>query len=215
VVAGSSRRSAIRRQFVGADAGGEVGVSGVRREVRLVEPRQELAAGPVGVRGQPRGPGEVRDRLVGVEGRALEHGRQERALPLPRADLRPAAGIGDRHECRQVVAFAPQGVGRPGAHAGKAVEREPGGHLVLGRAVGVALGRHRVDEAHLVGEVAEHRQEVARHLAALAARLELPLRLDEVALFPLERDHLLAAGRRHRGVVAPDELGLVVERVHV
>jgi hypothetical protein len=120
-----------------------------------------------------------------------------------------------RHEGRQVAALAAERVGHPRPDAREAVEREARRHLVLGRAVRVALGRHRVDEAHVVGHLAEHRQKVARHLAALAPRLELPLRLDEVALFTLERDELAAARHRHRRVVQADELRLVVERVDV
>ncbi len=134
---------------------------------------------------------------------------------MPRPVLRHAARVGDRHESRQVAAVAAEGVGRPGADAREAVEREAGRHLALGRPVGVALGRHRVDEAHLVGQFTEVRQEVARHRAALTPRLELPERLDEVPLLPLKRDQFLATGRGHRRVVEPHELGLVVERVDV
>ena len=72
-----------------------------------------------------------------------------------------------------------------------------------------------MNEAHLIGEFAEVRQEIARHRAAFTPRLELPERLDEVALLSLKRDQFLTAGRGHRGVVEPDELGLVVERVDV
>ena len=134
---------------------------------------------------------------------------------MPRAILRHAARIGDGHERRQVVAVAPKRVGRPRADAGEAVEREPGRHLALSRPVGVALGRHRVNEAHLVGQFAKLRQQVARHRAALAPRLELPERLDEVPLLSLECDQLFAAGGRHRRVVPLHELRLVVERVDV
>ena len=55
------------------------------------------------------------------------------------------------------------------------------------------LAGHRVDEAHLVGQLAELRQQVAGHLAALAARLEVPGRLDQVALLALKGDQLAAA----------------------
>ena len=200
------------RKFVGTDPGGEIGVARMTGQMLIVEPLEELTAGNVGCGREARRPRQVGNRLVGVEGRALEDGKQEGRLPLPRAHLRAAPRVGNGDERRQVAALAAQRVGRPCADAGEAIEREARGHLVFGGAVRVALGRHRVNEAHVVGEFAKPRQKITCHRAALAARLEVPERLDEVALLSLERDQGTAV-RGHRGVVPLHEFWLVVEGV--
>ena len=203
-----------RRQLVGGDPGGKVAVARMARQAFGIEPADEGPRRLVGRGRDARGPRQVGDRFVGVEGGALEHRGEERRRPLPGPHLWAAARIGDGDEGGQVAAFAPQGVGRPRPHARETVEREPGRHLVLGRPVGVAPGGHRVDEAHLVGQRAQVRQQLAGHRATLPARAELPLRADEVALLPLEGDEL-APRHRQRRVVAPHELRFPVEGVDV
>ena len=160
-------------------------------EVVVIEPADEVARRPVGRFRERGGAGEIRDGAVGAQGRPLKHGREKAARPLPRADLRHTARVGDGDKRREIVALAPQGVGGPGPHARETVEREARCHLALGRPVRVRLRRHRMDEAHPIGKGTQAREQVARHRAALATGAKLPLRLDEVALFPLERDQLL------------------------
>jgi hypothetical protein len=70
-----------------------------------------------------------------------------------------------------------------------------------------------MDEAEVVGQLANARQEVARHLAARATRAELVARASEVTVLTLEGDELI--GARHRLAVAADEFGFVVERVEM
>ena len=182
-------------QLVAGDAGARVRVSpGCCARCRSLRQLQEIARGRVRLpREIAAGVARLRDRLVGVEGRALKHGRQESRAPVVRPDLRHAARIGNGDERRQVLVLGAQGVAHPRAHAGKAIEGEAGAHLIFGRAVRVGLGRHRVDEAHVVRQVGQVRQQVGDHLAALAARPEFPQRLSEVAVLALEGDQLLAA----------------------
>ena len=174
-------------QFVAGDPGRQLRVAGVLGEMQVVEPLQEVAGGQFRRFADRCRPLQIGDRLVRVEGGPLEHRRQEGRIPVIRPDLRHAPRIGDRHERRQILALGAQGVGHPAAHAGKAVQRVAGAHLVLGRPVRVALGRHRVDEAHLIGQFGQMRQQVGDHLAGLPARLEIPDRPDQVAAGSLKR----------------------------
>ena len=180
----------------------------------VVEAGEKCAGGPVVLRGDCGGPSEVGDRLVGGQGRALEHGGEEGRRPLAWPHLRHAARIGDRHKSREIVALAAEGIAHPRSHAGEAVEREARGHLIFPRPVRVALGRHRVDEAHLISERPQVRQQIARHRAALSAGAKFPLRADEIAVLPLKCDQFLPPVG-HRRIVPADQLRLVVEGVDV
>ena len=75
------------------------------------------------------------------------------------------------------------------------------------------LADHVVDERDLVDDVAERRDDLAEHLAALAVGLELPHRPEPGAEAVLERlDVLAEVGRL---AVALDEFGLEVEEIDV
>ena len=147
-----------RRQFVGGDPRGEVGVARIPLQVAVIEAAQELTGGLVGFRRDPGWPGQVGDGALGAERRALEGRRQEGAVPMARTILGDPARVGDGHERRQVLVLAAQRVGHPGAHARESIEGEARAHLALRRAMRVRLPRHRMDEAHLVGQVGEVRE---------------------------------------------------------
>ena len=70
-----------------------------------------------------------------------------------------------------------------------------------------------MNEAHVIREARDVRQQVADHLPRLTARPERPERLDQIAVLTLERDQLVGPG--HRRVVPFDQLGLVIKRVDV
>ncbi len=108
--------------------------------------------------------------------------------------------------------FAAEGIGRPAPIDGIAVEHEARAHLVLAGAVRVALGRHRADEAHLVDQLAQSRQQVRRGLAALTARAELVGAARQSGDGALERDDLSA---RERLAVPRDELRLEVPGIEM
>src|SRR5206468_11121426 len=73
--------------------------------------------------------------------------------------------------------------------------------------------RHGVDEAHLVGEVAEPREELRHPLPALAAGAETVEAPRQAPLLSLEGDELVASGEQL--AVAALELGLPVPGVHL
>ena len=168
--------------------------------------------GAVGLGRMTPGGGEVADRLLGAERRALEGGGQEAGSPVVRAGLRHAARIGDGDERRQVLVLAAERVADPRADAREAVEREAGGQEVLGRAVRVALAGQRVDEAMSSVSSARCGIRSRDHLAGLAARAERVLRSGQVARRALERDGRPAGQRL---AVALDQLRLVVPGVEL
>ena len=162
-------------QLVGGDPRRELGVAGVAPQVVVVQQRGG-SRGPRGrrARRQAGGAVEVGDRAVGVERGPLADGRQEPARPVRRPLLRAAARVGDRDERGQVLVRRPERVRRPGAEAGEALGGEPRAHEHLARPVRVRLRRHRVDEAHLVGQLRQVREQVGDHLARLAPRAGTP-----------------------------------------
>jgi hypothetical protein len=179
----------------------------------LVELLQQVARRRFSGRTDRRRRIEVWNRFVRIERRALKRRRQECAVPVIRADLRHAAGIGNCHERRQVLILGAEGVANPRAEAWKAVEREAGAHLVLGRAVRVRLAGQRMDEAQVVGQLGHVWQQVRDHLAALAAGAEFPRRTRQVAVLALKCDQLAIA--RQRLPVPLDQLRLEVPSINV
>ena len=121
-----------RGQLVGSHASAQLGVARVPAQVFLVQQLQEIAGIAFGIRRRGARWHQVRDRLIGRERRPLEHRGQKTGRPVRRAHLRYAAGIGNRHECRQFAVNGPEGVADPGSHARKAFEREARVHLRLG-----------------------------------------------------------------------------------
>ena len=170
---------------------------GVRRSSSL----QEIARGASSAsRRDARGRREVADRLVGVERRPLEHGRQERAAPVVRPDLRHAARIGDRHERRQVVGSRCPARSSPTAPMlGKPSSVKPvliwfsAGPCVLLLAVIEWMKHMSSASSARFGS----RSEII--LPASTARFERPERAGQVAVLALERDEFrrpASAGRR-------------------
>ena len=81
----------------------------------------------------------------------------------------------------QILALAPQAVSHPRADAGKPHPRHAGVHHEQGRRVVVRLGVARVNERHLVDVLAQVRENLRDHLAALAPRAEPERRLHQSA----------------------------------
>ena len=122
-------------------------------------------------------------------------------------DLRPRVRqLGrDHDERRQVLVEGPQAVADPGAEArpreGDRTRVEAEGRLEV---VGV-VRVHRADEANVVHDAADVREEVAYHRAALAARLEIEERAKQV----LDALRMRPQGRRLS--VKREQLGLGIE----
>ena len=77
--------------------------------------------------------------------------------------------------------------------------------------MGVGFSLQRVDEAHVVCQVAELRNQAGDHLPAIPAGREFPRTFGQVALFRLEGAKVGASG--HGLTVTLDQLGFVVEGV--
>ena len=77
----------------------------------------------------------------------------------------------------------------------------------------VRLAGERVNETHLIGQLAKLRHQLGNHFARLPARFELPWAPGEIALCPLKCFQPLCA--RHRQAIALDQFRLVVERVEL
>ena len=128
-------------------------------------------------------------------------------------NLRGSARIRYGDECWKIAVLGAERVTHPGSGARKTVEHVARAHLILSRSVRVRLCGHRVDEAHLVDQLGEVRQKIARHLSRLAAGLKFPKRFDEVSLLALKSNQAVRSG--HRRVMPFHQLRFVVERVDV
>ncbi len=200
-------------EFVAGDACGEFRISGVVLEVVLVEVVEEVTGGVVAGGGDGCGAVEVADGLGGAELGALEGGWEEPGSPVVDAGLRRAAGVGDGDVGGERFVVAAEGIGGPGADTGEAIESEPGVHEIFTGAVGVGISGERVDEAHVIDEVAEVGDEVGDHFPALAAGSEFPGAFGEHALFALEGDEVIGTG--HGLAVVADEVGFIVEGIEL
>ena len=105
---------------------------------------------------------------------------QEAAAPQPGVERLIALPGRDQHdERRQIVVHRAEAVGEPGPH------RRPAGDLRTGleerdrRVVIDRLGVHRLDEAHIVDDLAMVRQQIAEPRARLAMLRELEDRAGE------------------------------------
>ena len=138
---------------------------------------------------------KIRDWLVRVERCALEYGRKKSRRSNGSGPIcGTPRGSGIATKAGKFWFSRPQRIADPSAGAGKTIQRESGAHLIFGRAVGVGLGGHRMDEAHFVRQLRQVRQHVRDHFAALPARLELPERLDQVAVLALKVTSLSLPG---------------------
>ena len=77
----------------------------------------------------------------------------------------------------------------------------------------VAPGGHGMDEAELVGQFGQVREQLGNVFARLPARFEFVRAFGQVALFSLEGDEFVAAG--HRLAVALDQFGFVIPSINV
>ena len=200
-------------QFVAGNSRGQFGVAGKPLGVAFIEALEKTPRGAVAGGGHATGACQIANWICGVELGALESRRQESGRPVVHAVLGLTTRIGKGHISGQALVVAAQGVGHPSAHAGKSIQRVAGGHVILAGAVRVGLPLHGVDEAHLIGQIAEVWQQVRDHLAALTAGTELPRALVQCTLLALEGDELLGAG--HGLTMATDQLRLVIEGVEL
>ena len=171
--------------FILADAGGDFRVAdlGLLLLVELLDGVQDLAAAGDGVAGRV---GKEQHRVAaGAELHALIDAWQEPRRPERRAGT--ADGTGLEHDIgRQIVCGRAKPVNHPRTDAGPAAAAEAGVQEHLRRGMIDLLGVQRADDAQLVGNAGQVRQQFGDLLAALPVRAEL----------------VLAAGQRH---LAADE----------
>ena len=135
------------------------------------------------------------------------------AWPLGRPS---AARVAHHDEAGKVLGLAPQAVGHPRADAWITHPRKPGVHHEKRRGVIVRFGEARVNERHLVDVLAQVRENLRDHLAALAARAEPERRLHQAADGILEEPSRVLERRvelRDGFAVPPGKRGLVVPGV--
>ncbi len=203
----------LRGEFVAGDARGEFAVAGETLKMMAVQRANEIARGGVGHRRQCGWTREIPQRFRRVEVRALKRRWEKTGAPEISRRLRSTTRVRNGDIRGERVVFAAEPVGGPCAHAGEAIEREARAHEVFAGAVRVRFAGERMDEAHLVGQRTELRNEIGNHFAALSARAELPRALVQISLPPLKGQQPLPPG--HRLAVAFDEFGFVIKRVHL
>ena len=173
------------------------------------------------VGGRPAGTPQVEDRVaLGVEPDALEPAGQEAAVPLPRGDrlgLAEPARRGQDDEAGQVVALAAQAVGEPRAHRRPAGDGRAGVHEGVRRVVVDRLGHHRADDADVVGDRGQVREDRADLLAAGPQRWNGCWGAKQTSFWPWSWAIGMPLGERlgHRLAVHLGQVGLVVERLQV
>ncbi len=169
----------------------------------------------------PLGPAQVEDRVaLGVKSDALEPAGEKPAVPLSRGDRLGLAEVpvgGEDDEAREVLALASQAVVDPGSHRRPAGDRRAGVHERMRRVVVDRLGHHRADDADLVGDRAQVRQDRADLLATGSAAAKRMLGSETDQLLPLELSdrHALGERLRHRLAVHLGERRLGVERLQM
>ena len=142
---------------------------------------------------------------------ALVDGGEEGVGVVARAAF--AGGGHDGDEAGKVLVFAAQSVGDPAAHGGSdkigraGVEEEGGG------SVGDAFSVHGVDEAEVIDVLPDVWKEFADVAAGLAVLLEVPERLEELALALFAEGVFANADEVVALAIAFDELGFVIEAV--
>ena len=199
-------------QFVTGDAGRQVAVTGITRQMPRVEPTEQIGRAAVVGGGKCVGAVQVGRRGGGGEVRGLESGRQETAAEIVLAAAGQPAGVVDGDESRKVFGFAAQRVGHPRTERRKALHRKTRVEKVLALGVRTGLGRQRMDETQVVDQTAQVRQQVRRHFARSTPRPKFPERFGDRPGRPLERH------RRHarRGLtVQPVQGRFVIERIDV
>ncbi len=103
---------------------------------------------------------------------ALIDGGDEAAAPAALAAAGLGAGGDEGDEAGQVLVFGAEPVGGPGAHGGSALPDVAGVEQQLGGGVVELIGLHRVDEAHLIGDLVEVGAGVGHPESTLAVLFE-------------------------------------------
>ena len=156
----------------------------------------------------------------GIEAHALKAARQDSGRPLPRRNRLHLAAVAlrhEHHEAGKVVGFRTQPVEHPRSKARTTRDDRSAVHERVRRIVIDLFGPHRTDDARLVDDAANVREELADHLSRSTERLEPVSRAHARELLSLELRDLLTLRQRfgHRSAAHLGELRLVVERLEM
>ncbi len=135
---------------------------------------------------------------LGLKLNALKFARQKTRRPLPRRDrLRAGLALRGQHDvARQIVGLRAQSVEQPRTHAGAALDDGAGVHERVGRVVIDLLRVHRADDADVVRQLRDVREETGNLLARLAVFLEVHERSARFQFRVLQLRELLPLGER-------------------
>ena len=164
------------------DARLQIGFAGAGVGVLAVEAVDEIEVAGLRLALQRHGRIEIENAgLFGPDDGALEHGRQPAVGKIVHAEHGQAAWVSEGDVGGQILIFAAEAVGEPGAESGASADGLAIKKRVDGLAVIVHAGMHGADERHLIGDATHVGDEVAHLDAALAARFEFPLRSHDLA----------------------------------
>ena len=124
-----------------------------------------------------------------------------------------AGGWHDGDETGEVFVFRSESVSHPAAYRGANEVGCTGVQEKCRRAVGDALGMHRVDEAKVVDMLADVWEELADPLAGFAVLFEIPEWLEEFALALFSEGGFTDADKVEALTVTFNEIRFVVEAV--
>ena len=145
-----------------------------------------------------------------ADGSAAEVRGQKRAIPIIQATVREGRTNG--HVGRQIFVFRTKPVTNPRAHARPHKIIRTGMQLQQRAAMGGVCAVCAVDKTDVIHMPRHVREEFANHVTALAVRLELPRRGQQVA--GLGEGYLRLVKRQRLPVITLEQW-LVLEGVHV
>lgn len=200
--------------FVGGDARGDFRILSVV-ETNLVEVVDRFDELFLTTLVDARWIGEIQNRFgPRPKGNSLVGRRQKTAGPKRRTAPRAAGPRLHHHKPRQVLRLAADAIRHPRPHAGAPHElRRTGVDEELGRTVVEDAGLHALNEADVVGDRLQMRQEFADFVSRLAAADELSLRPQKLGILLDEGETLVLDVRFRNNLPAHFlKFGLVVEQ---
>ena len=152
-------------------------------------------------------------RLGGANHGPLVDGGEPSVGPVVLGEQREAGGMGEREVGGEVLRFGTEAVGEPASEGGCAGRDAAVGEGVQGLAVVVDPGVPGPDQADVVGDLPEMRQQGGKLHAALAVASKLPQARKDLGAGLAGVVVLELAGERFAGALRKQGLG--IEQVHL
>ena len=208
-----------KRHFILSDAGVNFRVRAFPGQ-QAVEPLDFLDHLTLRALADAFGIAHVMDGVAfGLKKNAFKPARQETGGPLPGRN-RLGAGFalrGQHDKAGQLVGLRAETVEQPGAHAGPALDLRAGVHERVRRIVVDLLGVHRADDANVVRNTADVREQLGNFLPGSAPLPELAKRPAGLQFRVLQLRELLPPGEGfgERFIVELLEFRLVIKTFEV